>query len=128
MEKRSIINPAARASSPPYSPCLVAGTMVFVSGQVGVDPTTGQLTGDDMKSQTHQALENMRVLLKEAGLRMEDVVKTTVFLTRMEDFQAMNVVYLEYFSRPLPARSTVQVSGLAKPGFLVEIEAMALRS
>jgi 2-iminobutanoate/2-iminopropanoate deaminase len=128
MRQLRITNPAARSSSLPFSPGLIAGPFAFISGQVGVDPTTGQLAGPDVQSQTRQALENLRALLEQAGLGMGDVVKTTVFLTRMEDFAAMNEVYQSFFPEPLPARSTVGVAALARPELLVEIEAIALRS
>lgn len=127
VNKRVFNHPVARPNPNPYSPALDTGSLVFVSGQVGTDPATGELAGLDTSSQTRQCLENVRSLLRQAGLDMADVVKCTVFLTRIEDFQAMNAVYREYFAEPLPARSTVGVAALARPEMLVEIEAMALR-
>lgn len=127
MAKSVLRNPAAPPSTLPFSPGLIAGPFVFISGQVGVDPATGRLAGPDVQAQTRQTLENVRTLLAQAGLTLADVVKTTVFLTRIEDFAAMNAVYREFFSEPLPTRSTVGVAALARPELVVEIEAIALR-
>ncbi len=126
MAKRLITNPRAQARATPLSPALEAGAFVFVSGQVGTDPATGELAGDSVETQTQRALDNIRELLEQAGLDMSDVVKTTVFLVDMADFQAMNAVYRESFPEPRPARSTVRAD-LAAPRYRVEIEAIALR-
>jgi 2-iminobutanoate/2-iminopropanoate deaminase len=112
----------------PYSPVRQAGNLFVVSGQVGVDPVTRQ-AGKTVQEQTSQALSNLSDVLAVAGLGMNDVVKTTVFLTNMDDFTAMNEVYLGYFDSPRPARSTVCVKELPRVGggipIMVEIEALA---
>jgi 2-iminobutanoate/2-iminopropanoate deaminase len=114
-------------STRPYSPALVAGPFVFVSGQVAIDRTTGKVVGSGVDAQTTQVLDNLEALLREAGLGLDDVVKTTVFLTDIKDFAAMNEVYRSRFAQPLPTRSTVEVSALANLELKVEIEAIALR-
>lgn len=113
-------------SGAPYSPAIRAGAFVFASGHVPTDPRTGDVVGDDIATQTRQTLENLARTLQAAGVDLDRVVKTTVFLTRIADFAGMNAVYREYFQEPLPARSTVEVSALGKPQFLVEIEATAM--
>jgi 2-iminobutanoate/2-iminopropanoate deaminase len=127
MDKQAITHTATRPNAPPYTPALVAGPFVFVSGQVGADPATGQSAGPDVQTQTRRALDNLCALLSRAGVGPADVVKTTVFLTSMADFPAMNQVYREYFTDPFPTRSTVGVAELARPELVVEIEAIALR-
>jgi 2-iminobutanoate/2-iminopropanoate deaminase len=127
MEKKVLANPAAQASAVPLSPGLIAGPFVFISGQVGTDPATGRLAGEDVEAQTRQVLANIQTLLAQEGLDLTDVVKTTVFLTRIGDFQAMNGVYQSFFRTPLPTRSTIGVAALARPELVVEIEAIALR-
>jgi 2-iminobutanoate/2-iminopropanoate deaminase len=114
-------------STRPYSPALVAGPFVFVSGQVATDPATGKVTEGGIEAQTARVLDNLASLLAQADLGLNDVVKTTVFLTDMNDFAAMNEVYRSRFTQPLPTRSTVEVSALANPQLKVEIEAIALR-
>jgi 2-iminobutanoate/2-iminopropanoate deaminase len=109
----------------PLSPAVAAGPFLFISGQVGIDPITGKVAGSDAKSQTRQTLLNMQTLLESAGLAMDDVVKTNVFLTRVSDFEAMNEVYREFLAAPYPARSSVVIA-LANPDLLVEIEGIAL--
>ena len=101
------------------------GQLVFVSGQVGVDPATGTLPGPDIQSQTRQTIENIAAILADAGLTLGDVVKTTVFLADMNEFAAMNEVYAKYFVAPFPARSTVQVARLPRDVRL-EIEVVAV--
>ena len=110
--------------APPYSPVVVAGDLVFTAGQVAMD-RTGSVVDGGVAEQTDQVLRNVAACLAAAGCGMDDVVKTTVFLTDLGDFPAFSEVYARHFSRPYPARSTVQV-GLA-PGLLVEIEAVARR-
>ena len=124
MTRKSLIGPP---STRPYSPALVAGPFVFVSGQVAIDRATGKVAEGGAAAQTAQVLDNLEVLLREAGLGLDDVVKTTVFLTDIKDFGAMNEVYRSRFTQPLPTRSTVEVSALANPELKVEIEAIALR-
>jgi len=109
---------------PPYSPVVVAGDLVFTAGQVAMD-TSGQIVAGDIVEQTRQAMRNLAACLAAAGCSMDDIVKTTVFLTDLANFEACNEEYARHLNAPYPARSTVQV-GLA-PGLLVEIEAVARR-
>ncbi len=110
----------------PFSPAIKAGDYIFVSGQVGhVDSQGEKLAG--VEAQTRQVLDNMGRVLAAAGASMDDVVKTTVFLVRAEDFSKMNEVYKSYFTRDLPARSTVIIAALARPEIVVEIEGVAYR-
>ena len=119
--KRVAINPAgAGGNTSPLSPGVAAGPFLFVSGQIGV-------AGGNVETQTEQVLENLAAVLKAGGLGMDDVIKTTVFLTSAEDFAPMNTVYRRHFSEPFPTRSTVVVAALARPGLVVEIEAIALQ-
>lgn len=120
-------NPMARPLALPLSPGLAVGQLVFVSGQVGVDPATGALPGPDIQSQTRQTIENIAAILADAGLTLADVVKTTVFLTNITDSAGMNEAYRACFPDPTPTRSTVGIAALARPEFLVEIEAVAVR-
>lgn len=108
----------------PYSQAIDAGTLLFCSGQVGLDPATGDLVEGGIRVQTERALQNLEAVLAAAGLSTEDVVKTTVFLASMDDFAAMNEVYATHFGEPPPARSTIAVKELPK-GATVEIEAIA---
>ncbi len=109
----------------PFSSSLKAGKYIFVSGKVGVDPESGTIQVGDIKAQTIQTLENLEKELKTYGLDLNSVVKTTVFLTDMRNFDAMNVAYKEQFTKRLPARSCVSVSGLPHVDALVEIELIA---
>jgi len=109
----------------PYSAAIASGDLLFCSGQLGMDPATGELR-DGVAAQAEQALVNMRALLAAAGFGVEHVVKCTIFLTNLADFATVNEIYGRTFSEPYPARSTVQVAGLPKGG-LVEIEAIAQR-
>ena len=110
----------------PYSQAIEAGGMVFASGQVPIDPTTDQFVEGGIKEQTRQSLTNARNILREAGTDLTHVVKTTVFLSDMDNFAAMNEVYAEFFQQPYPARSAVAVKTLPK-GALVEIECIAVK-
>lgn len=110
----------------PYSPAVEAGGLVFCSGQIALD-AAGQMVGYTAPDQARKALDNLTSLLAQAGLDLSAVVKTTVFLTDLADFAAVNEVYAGYFSEPFPARSTVQVAALPK-GAKVEIEAVAARA
>lgn len=114
----------APAAIGPYSQAIRTGNLIFVSGQLPVDPTTGQFATGGIKELTRQSLTNMQHILREAGASMADVVKTTVFLADMADFSAMNEVYAEFFSEPFPARSAVAVKALPKQA-RVEIECIA---
>ena len=111
----------------PYSPALVSLDLVFVSGQVGRDPSTGQLVDGTIEEQTDQTLRNIGVLLRSAGCEFTDVVKTTAFLARGEYFKAFNEVYAKFFHEPYPARSTI-VCAFVNSEVLVEVEVIARRS
>ena len=115
----------APAAIGPYSQALDLGNMVFVSGQIPIDPTTG-LMADTIEEQAKQSLTNLKNILAEAGLGMENVVKTVVFLADLNDFAAVNAVYESFFADPFPARSCVQVAAIPK-GAKVEIECIAQR-
>ena len=112
------------APKPPYSPVVVAGDLVFTAGQVAFD-ASGQLVPGGIVEQTRQVMQNLAACLDAAGCSMDDIVKTTVFLTDLANFEACNEEYARHLNAPYPARSTVEV-GLA-PGLLVEIEAVARR-
>ena len=114
----------APAAIGPYSQAIQVGNLVYTSGQIPVDPATGVFVEGGIKEQTRQSLTNVKAILEEAGLSMSNVVKTTVFITDMDAFAAVNEIYARYFSAPFPARSCVQVSALPKGG-LFEIEALA---
>ena len=114
----------APAAIGPYSQAISVGGLVFVSGQLPIDPATGAFAEGGIKELTRQSLTNMKAILEEAGTSMANVVKTTVFLADMNDFAAMNEVYAEFFAAPFPARSAVAVKALPK-GALVEIECIA---
>ena len=108
----------------PYNQAIRAGGFVFCAGQVGLDPDSGALVEGGIEAQTRRALDNVRAVLAGAGVGLDAVVKTTVFLTDLGDFAAMNAIYGEYFTTDPPARSTVQVAGLPA-GAVVEIEVVA---
>ena len=115
----------APAAIGPYSQGVKAGKTIYVSGQIPIDPATGEFAGQDIETQTRQSLTNIKNILKEAGADMSDVVKTTVLLKDIADFAAMNKVYAEFFTEPYPARAAFQVAAIPK-GALVEIEAVAV--
>lgn len=125
MSKQIISTPNAPAAVGPYSQAVVANGLVYTAGQLGLVPATGDLVEGDVAAQTHQVIANLKAVLEAAGSDLTQVIKTTVFLQRMDDFAAMNKVYSEYFTEPYPARSTVEVAKLPKNG-LVEIEVVAL--
>jgi 2-iminobutanoate/2-iminopropanoate deaminase len=108
----------------PYSQAIKAGGLVFVSGQIAVDPGHGEVVGATIQEQTRQVLDNLEAILAEAGSGMDRLVKTTVFLTNLDDFQSMNEVYAERVGENPPARATVEVGRLPS-GALLEIEAIA---
>jgi len=116
----------APAAIGPYSVAVSTGSLVFVSGQLGLEKETGSLVAGGIQAQTRKALENMKAILESAGLGMENVVKTTVFMLDMGQFADMNAVYSEFFTSDFPARSAIQVAGLPKNG-IVEIEAIAAK-
>jgi 2-iminobutanoate/2-iminopropanoate deaminase len=122
---KSIIRPAAAApAAGPYNHGVRVGDLLFCAGQIPVDPATGQLVAGDIRAQTTRVLENVNIILQDQGLAMASVVKTTVFMTNLADFAAMNEVYAGYFPKDAPARSTVQVAALPR-GANVEIEVIA---
>jgi 2-iminobutanoate/2-iminopropanoate deaminase len=125
-QREQIATGKAPAAIGPYSQAIRTEGLVFASGQIALDPASGQLTGVDVRAQTRQAMENVKAVLEAAGTSLASVVKTTVFLTSMANFAAMNEVYGEYFTESPPARSTVAVAELPR-GALVEIEVTALR-
>ncbi len=125
--KRCVKTQAAPAAIGPYSQAVVAGNMLFASGQLPIDPATGEMLAADIALQTRQILKNLNAILGVAGFGLGDVVKTTVFLKDMQDFAAMNEVYREFFPSDSPARSTVQVARLPKDS-MIEIEAIAVKA
>src|SRR6266478_7092580 len=126
MEKKIIITNSAPAPIGPYNQAIEAGNMLFISGQVCIDPVTNQLKNKDLQEETHQVMHNLKAILEKAGMDFENVVKTTIFITDMNRFSEMNEVYAKYFSDNFPARETVQVSAL--PKFVnVEISMIAVR-
>ncbi len=124
--KQDISVPGAWHSGAPYTPAVRVGQWVFVSGQVPIDRSTGATVGTDIEAQTAQVIDNIEALLTEAGLSLDHVVKTVVFLTDSSLAAGMNRVYADRFAPVRPARSTVQVGPLARPEFLIEVEAIAL--
>lgn len=116
----------APAAIGPYSQAVQAGNLLFVSGQLPIDPATGTFAGEDIAAQTRQSLTNVRSILEKAGYSCADVVKTTVLLANIEDFAAMNAVYAEFFTENCPARAAYAVKDIPK-GALVEIEAIACK-
>lgn len=127
MALRAIAAPDAPAAIGPYSQAVEADGTIYVSGQLPIDPKTGKAAGEDIRTQTRQSLENIRAILKEAGMDLGNVTQATVLLADIGDFTAMNEVYAEYFSAPYPARAAFQVAALPT-GAKVEIEVTAVRS
>ena len=128
MTTSPLLTPVTTAQLPtpvgPYSPAVVVGNLVFVSGQAGRDPRTGHLA-DDVEAQTEQTLRNVAAILEAAGSSLSQVIRCGVFLVDMTEFQKMNAVYARMFGDHRPARTTVEVSGLPGPGLRVEIDAIA---
>ena len=122
--KKVIKTTKAPAAIGPYNQAIQVGNLVYTSGQIPIDPATGNFVEGGIKEQTRQSLHNVKAILEEAGLTMSDVIKTTVFMADMNDFSDMNAVYSEFFPEPYPARSAVAVKTLPK-GALVEIEVVA---
>ena len=125
MEIKAVSTVNAPAAIAPYSQAIAAGEFVYLSGQLGVDPATGNME-NGVEAQAGRAISNMKAILAEAGLDISRVIKTTVFLKDMNDFAAMNEVYATFFTGEPPARSAVEVARLPKDG-LVEIEAIAVK-
>jgi len=125
MEKKIISSNRIPAVIGPYSPAVKAENMLFISGQLPIDPKTGDIVKGDIQLQTKQALENLTALLDSYSITLKNVVKTTVFLKNMNDFSKFNKIYAEYFKEKYPARSCIGIAGLPKNA-LIEIEAIAI--
>lgn len=125
MNRKSISTSKAPAAIGPYSQAISTGDLVFISGQLPIDPASGKLIDDTISARTHRVLHNLRAIAEEAGGDLGQVVKTTIFLTDLADFKEVNTVYGQYFPSPPPARSTVQVAALPL-GSNIEIEAILL--
>jgi 2-iminobutanoate/2-iminopropanoate deaminase len=125
MATKTIIKPAAAAPAVgPYNHAVRIGDLLFCAGQIPLDPTSGNLVPGDIKAQTERVLENVKIILEDQKLSFKNVIKSTVFLTNLADFAAMNEVYGKYFTSDFPARSTIQVSALPRAAN-VEIEVIA---
>ena len=124
MSKKVIFSDEAPKAIGPYSQAIQSGNLLFISGQIPINPVTGEISGD-ISEQTRRVLENLKSILLAAGATSTDVLKTTVFLKNLDDFNAMNAVYGEYFAGDAPARSSIEVSRIPR-GALVEIEAIAV--
>ena len=123
MEKEILFTKGAPAAIGPYSQGIIAGNMIFVAGQIPIDPETGELVKGGIGEKTRQVIWNIRAIAEAAGSNLGRTLKTTVFLKNMDDFAAMNQVYAEYFTEKPPARSAIQVAALPK-GADIEIEAI----
>lgn len=126
MTRQAVVTTKAPAAIGPYSQAICTEGLIFCSGQLGLDPVTGQIVQGGIVAETERILKNLSAVLSAGGSSMDRVLKTTVFLTDLAEFQAMNEVYSRHFSAPAPARSTIQVSALPR-GARVEIEAVASR-
>lgn len=126
MPKQVLSTPSAPGALGPYSVAVEAAGLVFISGQVALDPATGERAPDDVEAQVRQIMRNIEAILSDVGLGFDDVVKTTIFLADMADFPKVNEIYGAAFGDSPPARSTVEAGGLPG-GFLVEIETIAAR-
>jgi 2-iminobutanoate/2-iminopropanoate deaminase len=122
--KQAVSSPDAPKAIGPYSPAIRSGQLLFVSGQIALDPSTGQMIAGDTATETRRVMDNLGALLKAAGLSFSDVVRTTIFLADLGDFATVNEVYGSYFTPPAPARATVQVARLPKDA-RIEIDAIA---
>jgi 2-iminobutanoate/2-iminopropanoate deaminase len=124
-DREPIRTDAAPGAIGPYSQAITTGSLVFASGQIGTDPASGKLAGESAREQVRQVLANVEAVLAAAGSGLDRVVKTTIFLVDMADFESVNAVYTELMPQPFPARSTVAVAALPR-GARVEIECIAL--
>jgi 2-iminobutanoate/2-iminopropanoate deaminase len=122
---KTVNTPNAPQAIGPYSQAVVAGNMIYTSGQIPINPATGEVKSGDITEQTRQALDNLKNIITAAGSSMDKVVKTTVFIKDMNDFAAINKIYAEYFTGTYPARSCIEVSRLPKD-VRIEIEAIAM--
>jgi 2-iminobutanoate/2-iminopropanoate deaminase len=124
-DRQAVATAAAPAAIGPYSQAIAGSGFVFLSGQIAIEPATGALVPGGVAAETHQVLKNLGAVLEAAGSSFARVLKTTVYLTDLADFAAMNAIYAEYFPEPAPARATVEVAALPR-GARVEIELVAL--
>ena len=125
MKKEIVSTKDAPAAIGPYSQAIKAAGLVFISGQIPLDPASGEIAGDSIEAQTKSVMKNLEAVLKAAGSDLDKVIKTTIYLTDLNDFALVNGIYGSYFNDSPPARATVEVSGLPK-GVKVEIDAIAL--
>ena len=126
MNKKTVIETSkAPGAVGPYSQAIKTGNLLFTSGQLPIDPETGKMVEGTTADRAHQAIRNLAAVIEAAGGKLDDIVKTTVFLANIDDFQEVNTVYAEYFSSPFPARSAFQVAALPL-GAVIEIEAIVL--
>lgn len=125
MNKTVVSTDKAPKAIGPYSQAIKVGEFVYTAGQIALDPATGELVGGGVEAQTRRVLQNLSEVLKAAGTSMDKVIKTTVFMVNLAEFNKMNAVYAEFFPKDPPARSTVQVAALPKMG-VVEIEVVAM--
>lgn len=123
--KKVVSTSKAPSAIGPYSQAILAGNMLFTSGQIAINPETNELMMDSLDQETHQVMKNLTAVLAEAGADFNNVVKTSIFLENMDDFAAVNEIYASYFSSDYPARETVQVAKLPK-GVRVEISMIAM--
>jgi 2-iminobutanoate/2-iminopropanoate deaminase len=124
LKREAVSSPSAPRAIGPYSQAIRAGSLLFLSGQIPLDPATGEMVSGDIAAQTHRVFQNLAAILQAAGASFDNVVRTTVYLADMNDFPAMNEVYGTYFSSPAPARATVQAARLPKDA-RVEIDLIA---
>ena len=126
MEKQIINTNSAPAPIGPYNQATLAANLLFISGQICIEPSTGKLKNRDLQEETHQVMQNLKNILQEAGMNFSNVMKTTIFLTDMNSFSEVNEIYGKYFDGDFPARETVQVSALPK-AVNVEISMIAMK-
>ena len=126
MKKRAVSTPDAPAAIGPYSQAVAAGDLVFLSGQIPLDPERGRIVEGSIEDATRQVLKNLAAVLAAEGLTLDAVLRTTVYLIDLEDFPRVNQTYAEFFTEPFPARATVQVAALPR-GARIEIDAIATR-
>lgn len=124
-QKKVILSQKAPKPIGPYSQAIQAGGMLFCSGQIPIEPVSGQVKAKDVEGQTRQVMENLKAVMESAGTSLDSIVKTTIFLKSMDDFPKVNEIYGGYFKEAAPARSTIEISRLPK-NVLVEIEAIAI--
>lgn len=124
IDRKIIKTITAPSAIGPYSQAIKYGNLIFVSGQIAINPSTNEFINGDINGQTKQVIENIKAILESSGSSLQQVLKVTIFITDMKDFDSINTVYSEYFSSSLPARACVEVSSLPK-GAKVEIEAIA---